>query len=53
MRFMPGEALFQIADLSRVWLIADVFEQDLALVRAAPRRRCTSMPIRQGASPAK
>jgi Cu/Ag efflux protein CusF len=33
MRFMPGEALFQIADLSTVWLIGDVFEQDLALVK--------------------
>lgn len=29
MRFMPGELLFQIADLQRVWLLADVFEQDL------------------------
>jgi Cu(I)/Ag(I) efflux system membrane fusion protein len=37
MRFMPGEALFKIADLSRVWLIADVFEQDLALVRIGTR----------------
>mgnify|MGYP000900629121 CR=1 FL=1 len=33
MRFMPGEALFQIADLSSVWIVANVFEQDLALVR--------------------
>lgn len=33
MRFMPGEALYQIADLSSLWLIADVFEQDLGLVR--------------------
>ncbi len=33
MRFMPGEALYRIADLTRVWLIADVFEQDLGLVR--------------------
>jgi Cu(I)/Ag(I) efflux system membrane fusion protein len=32
MRFMPGEPLFKIADLSAVWLIADVFEQDLGLV---------------------
>ncbi len=32
MRFMPGELLFKIADLSRVWLLADVFEQDIALV---------------------
>jgi RND family efflux transporter MFP subunit len=37
MRFMPGEALFRIADLSRVWLIGDVFEQDLALVRVGSR----------------
>ena len=33
MRFMPGEALFEIADLSHVWLMASVFEQDLGLVR--------------------
>ncbi len=32
-RFMPGEALLKIADLSTLWLIADVFEQDLRLVR--------------------
>jgi len=37
MRFMPGEALFKIADLSRVWLIGDVFEQDLALLRIGAR----------------
>ena len=30
---MPGEMLYQIADLSSVWLLADVFEQDLGLVR--------------------
>jgi Cu(I)/Ag(I) efflux system membrane fusion protein len=29
MRFMPGEPLYRIADLSSVWLIADVFEQDI------------------------
>ncbi|PPD48102.1 MAG: efflux transporter periplasmic adaptor subunit [Methylobacter sp.] len=28
MRFMPGELLFRIADLSTVWLVAEVFEQD-------------------------
>ena len=33
MRFMPGEALYRIADLSTVWLLADVFEQDLGSVR--------------------
>ena len=41
MRFMPGEALFRIADLSRVWLIGDVFEQDLALVRVGTRGAIT------------
>ena len=32
MRFMPGEILFEIADLSSVWLIADLSEQDVGLV---------------------
>lgn len=31
-RFTPGEVLYQIADLSRVWVLADVFEQDLAMI---------------------
>lgn len=32
-RFMAGEELFRIADLSRVWVITDVYEQDLARVQ--------------------
>jgi Cu(I)/Ag(I) efflux system membrane fusion protein len=32
MRFMPGEVLYRIGDLSMVWLIADIFEQDLPLL---------------------
>ena len=32
-RFMSGEVLYQIADLSSVWVIADVFEQDLGSLR--------------------
>lgn len=32
-RFMPGEVLYQIADLTNVWMLAEVFEQDLAMVR--------------------
>jgi Cu(I)/Ag(I) efflux system membrane fusion protein len=32
MRVMPGERLFEIADLSRLWLMVDVFEQDLGAV---------------------
>ena len=33
LRFMPGEPLYQLADLSSVWLMVDVHEQDLAQVR--------------------
>jgi len=32
-RFMPGEAVYRIADLAKVWVIADVFERDVARVR--------------------
>ncbi len=39
MRFMPGEALYQVTDLSSVWVIADVFEQDIGLVKAGARAR--------------
>jgi len=33
MRFMPGETLYQIADVSGVWVLADVFERDIAAVK--------------------
>ncbi|MBF0611253.1 MAG: efflux RND transporter periplasmic adaptor subunit [Magnetococcales bacterium] len=33
MRFVPGEMLYRIADLSTVWVLADVFEQDMGMVR--------------------
>lgn len=39
MRFMPGDALYQIADLSSVWVIADVYEQDIAAIRAGARAK--------------
>src|SRR5450830_588378 len=39
MRFMPGEALYQIADLSSVWVVAEVFEQDLGLVKTGARAK--------------
>ena len=32
-RFMPGETLYQIADVSAVWVVADVFERDIAAVK--------------------
>ncbi len=34
MRFMPGEVLYQIADLSSVWVLAAVAEQDIGLIKA-------------------
>jgi Cu(I)/Ag(I) efflux system membrane fusion protein len=33
MHFMPGDPLYRIADLSTVWVLADVFEQDLGALR--------------------
>jgi RND family efflux transporter MFP subunit len=41
MRFMPGDSLYQIADLSSVWVVADVYEQDIALIRTGSRARVT------------
>ena len=37
MRFMPGEALYQVTDLSSVWVLADVFEQDIGQIRTGSR----------------
>jgi Cu(I)/Ag(I) efflux system membrane fusion protein len=37
MRFMPGEMLYQIADISSVWVLADVFERDIGLVKAGQK----------------
>ncbi len=33
MRFMPGEMMYKIADLSTLWVIADVSEQDSGLIK--------------------
>ncbi|HXF65738.1 MAG TPA: efflux RND transporter periplasmic adaptor subunit [Burkholderiales bacterium] len=41
MRFMPGEVLYRISNLSSLWLLAEVFEQDLALVREGQRASIT------------
>ena len=39
MRFMPGEALYQVTDLSSVWAIADVFEQDIGWVKSGAKAK--------------
>jgi RND family efflux transporter MFP subunit len=48
MRFMPGEVLYQVTDLGAVWVIADVFEQDIAAMRPGARAqvRITAYPER-------
>lgn len=33
MRFNAGDTLYKIADLSKVWILAEVFEQDIPLVQ--------------------
>jgi Cu(I)/Ag(I) efflux system membrane fusion protein len=33
MRFMPGEVLYQIADLASVWVVAEVAEQDIGSIK--------------------
>lgn len=39
MRVMPGEKLFDIADLSTVWIIADIYEYELPLIKAGETAR--------------
>jgi Cu(I)/Ag(I) efflux system membrane fusion protein len=49
MRIMPGEKLFDIADLSTVWIIADIYEYELSLVRPGSTAKITldSFPGRE------
>ena len=37
MRFMPGESLYQVTDFSSVWVLADVFEQDIGLAKSGAK----------------
>lgn len=39
MRFMPGEVLYQVADISGVWVLAEVYEQDIAAVSLGQKAR--------------
>ena len=41
MRFMSGEVLYKISNLSSLWLLADVFEQDIALVQQGQAAKIT------------
>ena len=41
MRIMPGEPLYKLADLSTLWLIAEVQEGDLGLIRPGQKARAS------------
>ena len=47
MRFSAGDTLFRIADLSALWVMAEIAEQDLALVRLGQSAQL-SMPAMPG-----
>ena len=40
-RFQPGEVLFRIVDTSTMWVMADVYEQDLAFVKVGDPAKVT------------
>jgi membrane fusion protein, copper/silver efflux system len=48
MRIMPTDTLFEIADLSHVWVMADVYDSDISAVRVGARADITvaSLPGR-------
>lgn len=48
MRFAAGDPLYRLADLSTVWLVANVFEQDLGAVREGQQAKAT-VPAYPGA----
>jgi membrane fusion protein, copper/silver efflux system len=37
MRVMPGEKLFEVVDLSSVWVVADIYESELPLIKVGER----------------
>lgn len=37
MRAMPGEKLFDVADLSTVWILSDIFEYELPLIKTGEK----------------
>jgi multidrug efflux pump subunit AcrA (membrane-fusion protein) len=63
MRVMPGQTLYKVADLSVVWMEADVYEQDMPLARVGQGATITldaypgesfshlHLPVRRGKHP--
>ena len=53
MRFMPVRSSYQVTDLSSVWVVADLFEQDIGLVpRQGRSARHHDVPTRTRSSTA-
>jgi Cu(I)/Ag(I) efflux system membrane fusion protein len=52
MKVMPGEKLFDVADFSHVWIIADIYEYELSTIRVGQPVKITLsyFPGRQWAS---
>ncbi len=40
-RIVAGEPMFELADLDRVWILADVYEEELSFVRVGTRAKIT------------
>jgi len=53
MRVMPGEKLFDIADLSTVWITSDIYENELPLINPGETARISlsSLPGREFSAP--
>jgi len=43
MRVMPGEKLFDLADLSTVWVISDIYEYELSLIKLVRQQQSASV----------
>jgi Cu(I)/Ag(I) efflux system membrane fusion protein len=41
MRFQPGETLYRIVDTSTMWVLAEVYEQDLGFVKVGDKAKVT------------
>ena len=41
MRYQPGEVLFRIVDTSTMWVLAEVYEQDLAVLKVGDMAKVT------------
>ena len=45
MKVMPGEKMFDISDLSALWVIADIYEYELPLIRVGSRAVITLISL--------